>query len=87
MKAKFSPKSLIGPTPNINKPTKLYFMFIYSVGLFTVSQFFREESEQAILLVKKLVEYGCNLDAPNLEGERPLYQCACGGNIGMINFS
>jgi hypothetical protein len=47
-----------------------------------VSQFFQEESAQAIFLVKKLVEAGCDLNVANAEGARPLYQCACGGSFG-----
>ena len=51
--------------------------------ILTVSQFFQEESAQAIFLVKKLVESGCDLNVPNAEGARPLYQCACGGSYGI----
>jgi len=40
--------------------------------------------EQAILLVKKLVDAGCSVNVPNQHGDRPLYQSACGGNLGKF---
>ena len=33
-------------------------------------------------LIRKLVEGGCDVNAPDQRGERPLYQSACGGNLG-----
>ena len=34
-------------------------------------------------LIRKLVEGGCDLNVPDQRGERPLYQSACGGNLGI----
>ena len=48
-----------------------------------VSQVFMEETEQAMVLIRSLVDAGCDLNKPNQHGERPLYQSACGGTTGM----
>ncbi|KAL4240565.1 hypothetical protein ACF0H5_001357 [Mactra antiquata] len=76
---------LIDAKCNVNQTDRLKQAPIHSaVG--KVSQFFSEESEQAVYLVKKLVEAGCDLDVANQEGERPLYMCACGGNIELTEY-
>ena len=50
----------------------------------SVSQYFNEEIGQVMTLIRKLVDAGCDLNAPDQRGERPLYQSACGGNIGRF---
>ena len=47
-----------------------------------MSQYFNEEIGQVMALIRKLVENGCDVNVPDQRGERPLYQSACGGNLG-----
>ncbi|XP_053389618.1 ankyrin repeat domain-containing protein 50-like [Mercenaria mercenaria] len=76
---------LIDAKCNVNQTDRLHQAPIHS-AVAKVSQFFQEESEQAVFLVRKLVESGCDLNVPNQEGERPLYQCACGGSVEMVKY-
>ena len=51
-----------------------------------MSQYFNEEIGQVMALIRKLVENGCDVNVPDQRGERPLYQSACGGNLGSCQF-
>ena len=51
-----------------------------------MSQYFNEEIGQVMALIRKLVENGCDVNVPDQRGERPLYQSACGGNLGNCHF-